>query len=444
MPKQSRRAQIVTIVAILAIGGGILYANFGMLPVSGALGGPIAGLNPEELRKFRDCEKIFVKKFTIEEGLGPLYNRKSCYECHGSPGIAGGEGSPLDTTDLIWIAKLKEGTDISKEDVADRKFRISSKDVSFLPESGGPFLYRSSITDEAIKGLEADCKLQATSKIPPAQFVSHRHAPPVFGAGLINAIPDDDLDDHEDDETSENVDLAGRSVDIDDPLTGKQRIGRFGWKTEQPTLVNMVSFMLSAGPAVSTPIFPERIPLQDVPRCLMPVLPAEPNDMGKTAARLIYYLTMLDGPKRGEITPDVTRGEKTFEKLNCAFCHTPEMQTAPKVRVIDPDSPAPKFKYYYSDALSDRPVALYSDLLLHYMGEALADGVPQGRAGGGEWRTPPLWGLRFRKFLMHDGRADSIENAVLMHGGQASESRQEFEKLNKADRAALIEFLKSL
>src|SRR5207249_3489699 len=149
-------------------------------------------------------------------------------------------------------------------------------------------------------------------------------------------------------------------------------------------------------------------------------------------------------PPRGPITPEVTRGQQVFEKLQCAVCHMPEMHTMPQVFVVDPDSPAPKAQFIEVKGLENQPVRLYSDLLLHFMGPELADGIPPDGAGGGEWRTTPLWGLHLKKFFLHDGRTSSLQEAVLAHGGQGSEARDTYKKLPESEQQDLLSFLKSL
>jgi len=133
-----------------------------------------------------------------------------------------------------------------------------------------------------------------------------------------------------------------------------------------------------------------------------------------------------------------------FEKARCAFCHRPEMRTAPTVYLVDPDSPAPKYDHIEVAALENRPVRAYSDFLLHNMGSELADGLPQAGATGGEWRTTPLWGLRLKKFYLHDGRTTDLAAAIGFHGGQAEPARRAFEQLSPGDREDLLAFLRSL
>lgn len=447
--KSKEHPWLLGLIPILA--AGFIYPFFVPKSDTSKPGGPIAGLTRYEQEKFLECKAVFEQEFSVKDGLGPLYNAKSCYSCHGYPGITGGDGTDPDKTSITWVAVRKKERPLSSKPLEEVKHLLMAADVDDLSNHGGPYLFRHSITDTPPAGSkdkplinEPDCKVEASNEIPKCELVSRRHAPPLFGIGLLNAVMDDDVDDHEDDANEENSLNAGRSVDIHDPLTGKLRVGRFGWKAQSPNLVNMTSYMMMAGPGLSTPLYGERINAEFLPRCLLPQLPADPNDMGTTAAKLIYYLSVLAPPERGEITEAVTRGEAVFKKMECSFCHTPQMQTAPSVRVIDPSSPAPKFHYNKIEALSDKTFYPYTDMLLHYMGPALADGVPEQKASGGEWRTPPLWGLRYRMHLLHDGRAKSIEEAIKLHDGQAADSRSAYENLSPEEKSDLLAFLHSL
>jgi CxxC motif-containing protein (DUF1111 family) len=163
-------------------------------------------------------------------------------------------------------------------------------------------------------------------------------------------------------------------------------------------------------------------------RVMDPELPAA------TVRAVVGYLRMLAAPAPGADTPQRLRGRVVFDSVGCSGCHMPSFQTGP--------SPLP--------VLANKPVVLYSDLLLHDMGPGLADNRPDADANGQEWRTAPLWGLRLvprflngQTLLLHDGRAHSLEEALLAHGGEAQSARDRFAVLNTADRAALLDFVGS-
>jgi CxxC motif-containing protein (DUF1111 family) len=160
----------------------------------------------------------------------------------------------------------------------------------------------------------------------------------------------------------------------------------------------------------------------------------DPEVSGATVRAVLDYLRFLAPPRAGDVTGERLRGREVFHEVGCARCHTPTLQTGP----------------HAVQALSLQEVNLYSDLLLHDLGEALADGRPDGQADGREWRTAPLWGLRVMRdflngeaFLLHDGRARSVEEAVRLHGGEAAAVRRAFEALTEADRRALLAYVES-
>jgi CxxC motif-containing protein (DUF1111 family) len=274
-----------------------------------------------------------------------------------------------------------------------------------------------------------------------------RHAPPLFGFGLIEAIPDADIANNVFEEVRVAPQLAGRLSSHVDPLTLQPRIGRFGWKNQFATLPNFTIEALNTEMGIST--FANSLERSGLgrgqfPKCVQKFLPSVPNDKGSVTAQLAYFQALLAPPPRGAITEQVKRGEKLFDRLQCAVCHRPTMYTAPIVYLIDPDSPAPKYNHIEVEALENKPVHAYSDFLVHQMGIELADGIPQAGSLGGEWRTTPLWGLRFKKFYLHDGRTQDLTKAIMLHGGQASKVRDNFARLPKREKEDLLAFLKSL
>jgi CxxC motif-containing protein (DUF1111 family) len=188
-------------------------------------------------------------------------------------------------------------------------------------------------------------------------------------------------------------------------------------------------------------------------------IPPDPNDESDDLSKITYYLQTLAPPPRGEITPAVSKGETTFKMMGCAACHMPQYKTGPKIMVINPDGPPLRMQEVMGPdsliivnkppvlevkALEKKPVNAYSDFLVHDMGPALSDGITQYGTTGSEWRTTPLWGLRFRSNYLHDGRAKTISEAILMHGGEASESQKAAARLLPAEREDLMAFLNSL
>lgn len=436
--------------AVTAIGASAILINqfYVYAPDVGQPGGPVPGLTPEQLKKFYATREVFKKEFTPEEGLGPLFNGKSCWECHGQPGAVGGEGRDVTSTGVVRIGQRRAESPKTKKPLKEVMETHTRADVDLLLHAGGPALQRKSITSEFPNKYPADCQVEITPVPPEADLLSMRHAGPVFGFGLIEAIPDPAILENVMKQTTTHPKLAGRAITHIDPLTEGFRVGRFGWKNQQPNLINFTIEALNIEMGITSYLFNVgKAPAGSVgylQPCIYKFLPPDPNDKGRLIAQLAYHQALLAPPTRGPVTEQVKRGEKLFQKLDCAVCHVPTMYTSPLVYVVDPDSPVPKFNYMEIEALENKPVHAYSDFLLHKMGLELADGVPQVGANGSEWRTTPLWGLRFKRFYLHDGRTSDLSKAVLAHGGQAQGPRDAFAKLPDSEKEDLLAFLKSL
>jgi CxxC motif-containing protein (DUF1111 family) len=260
----------------------------------------------------------------------------------------------------------------------------------------------------------------------------------MIGLGLLEAIPKADILAREDPDDSDGDGISGRANII------AGQLGRFGLKATQATLRHQSAQAFAADMGLSTDLHPT--PWGDCtaaqPACLTAPHGQEPGhrdglEVDRTSLDLvIYYARNLGVPTRPAVDdPETLRGKAIFHALNCSGCHTPKHVTA---RL--PDQPEQSFQLIWP----------YTDLLLHDMGPALADGLPEGMATGSEWRTPPLWGLGLTRQVspnagfLHDGRARTILEAILWHGGEAEAQRNAVITLAPEDRAALLTFLESL
>ena len=367
--------------------------------------GPVDGLTPTELSAFVRGDEEFARRFAPNTGLGPIFNDVSCAACHSGDG-RGRPGNALT--------------------------RIGSPDDGMYRSLGGP-----QIQDRAIPGAIAE-------QAPTGVAISLRLPPPVFGAGLIEAIPESEILSRADPGDANGDGISGRPnwvtppawVPITEPGAGADlRIGRFGRKAQTSSILQQSVEAYLQDMGITTHFLPDenRNPMAAHPHDAVDVVP-EPEVPVGTVFAVVNYLRLLAPPAPGEATAERERGSVAFTNLGCAACHTPVVHTG---NAIVP-------------ALANKPVTLYSDLLLHDMGDALADNRPDGQANGREWRTTPLWGLRLIRqflngeaFLLHDGSARTIEEAILRHGGEAQRSRDLFNALNSADRAALLEFVGS-
>lgn len=412
------------------------------------LGGPLPGLTPEETRKFHVGELLFKKEFTPEEGLGPLFNGKSCFECHGQPLVSGGEGRDISSTSIMNYARRVPGSPKSKKPLREVIQSLGKPDVDFFLTQGGPSLQRKTVTTEFPNKFPFGTQLDFEQIPVEAELQSNRHSPPIFGDGLIDSIPDGEIAQQAVAESTTDPALAGRQISAVDRYTEGARVGRFGWKDQHVNMFNFTTGAMNIELGLTTYAAHTEnsiAPLGDNPSFLRAVNKAgQPNDKGKILLALTWYQSLLAAPPRGPITPEVTKGEAIFKKLECAFCHRPTWKTAAEVYLADPEAPLPITKPVRVSALEDKTFSPYSDFLVHDMGPDLADGLPQEGAKGGEWRTTPLWGLRFKKFYIHDGRTKDLHEAIAIHGGQGTYSANEYKKLPKEEKDALLAFLKSL
>jgi CxxC motif-containing protein (DUF1111 family) len=367
--------------------------------------GPVDGLTPSELSAFIRGDEEFGRRFAPSTGLGPIFNDVSCAACHSGDG-RGRPGNALT--------------------------RIGSPDDGMHRSLGGP-----QIQDRAIPGAIAE-------QAPTGVAISLRLPPPVFGVGLIEAIPESEILSRADPDDANGDGISGRPnwvnppvwVPLTEPGSGPElRIGRFGRKAQTSSILQQSVEAYLQDMGITTDFLPDenRNPMAAHPHDAVDVVP-EPEVAAGTVFAVVNYLRLLAPPAPGEATAERERGSVVFANAGCAACHTPVLHTGSAI----------------VPALANKPVTLYSDLLLHDMGDALADHRPDGQASGREWRTTPLWGLRLIRqflngeaFLLHDGRARTIEEAILLHGGEAQRSRDLFNGLNAADRAALLEFVGS-
>ena len=342
-------------------------------------------------------EQAFQKDFLVEEGLGPIFNNTSCVGCH--PG--NGRGTP----DLALI-RFSRGHDL-------------------MIDMGGPQFQDKAISDVPYEIL------------PTGVDKSTRLPPPVFGVGLIENIPVETILSYADEFDADGDGISGRphwviapdfvpTTEIGGGL-GEQ-LGRFGRKASVSSLAQQTATAFQQDMGVTSGF------IQNEASNTGDTVP-DPEVNSSTVMDIVIFMRLLSPPPRGIITEEVRQGEKLFDTIQCATCHVPTMQTGP--------SPIP--------ALNKVDAHVYSDFLLHDMGEELADNRPDGSATGREWRTAPLWGTRLvTKFLgstpfyLHDGRATTLEGAIRAHGGEAQNAKEAFFNLSETEQQTVIAFLESL
>ena len=362
-------------------------------------GNPLAGITAEEFERFRLGLEDFTEVENAAEGLGPAYNGTGCSACHNSPAIGG--ISPVST---IRAGRLDD----------EGNFEVV----------GGSTLFQIfSIPNHVCQPI-----------IPPeANVVAKRVPIPLFGAGLVEAIADETLLGLEDPDDLDNDGVSGRAARIIDVATGQERIGRFGWKAQHATLLAFGADAYRNEMGITNDLFMEEVAPGIDPEtlefCDLRPDPEDGPDPG-TGLRGIdnfeAFMKFLAPIEKESPTEEAAWGERLFSSMGCATCHIPILHTGPADNLL----------------FSERAVPLFSDLLLHDVGTG--DGIAQEAALPNELRTPPLWGLRLRRPLLHDGSAATPEQAIEAHKAEAESASREFEELSEQERAALLAFLDSL
>jgi CxxC motif-containing protein (DUF1111 family) len=401
---------------------------------------------------FFDGDSTFNRNWTTapastsaNDGLGPTFNARSCSSCH----FKDGRGRPPFSED---------------EPMSSMLIRLS---VPGVDEHGGPKpepVYGGQLNPLGILGVagEGDPRVVTTSKtgqyddgssfelsVPSYELrdlaygdlaedvmLSPRTAPQMIGLGLLSAIDEADLLANADPDDANQDGISGRPNRVWDVGNQVVAVGRFGWKANQPRLEQQNAGAFVGDIGITSSLFPTQNCTDAQPECLAAVSGGEPEVDDRHLEQVDYYSKYLAVPARRDYSDaQVLKGEALFGQLGCSGCHTPTFKTADLV-----DSPE----------LSRQTIHPYTDLLLHDLGDDLADNRPDFEADGNEWRTPPLWGIGLFKDVnghtryLHDGRARNLEEAVLWHGGEARTSTDAFKALAQGERDALLRFLGSL
>lgn len=404
---------------------------------------PFPNLSGLERLQFQAGDALFTESWVAapastkgRDGLGPLMITRACANCH----LRDGRGAPpVD----------------ANEEPTGLLVRLSSTDAH---------AYGDQIQNRAIPGAEPEASVKIDwieseyqlddgtrvslrrpqlrleqltyGPLPADVQTSLRLAPPVHGLGLLEAVSAATILEYQDTEDHNQDGISGRANEVFSPVTGKMEIGRFGWKANQPGLIEQDAGALNGDMGLTTRVFPRENCSDRQTICRELPHGGEPEVEDKQLNLLVHYSRFLAVPgRRHADDPDTRAGRVLFFQSGCASCHRPSLTTAP-------DAVHP--------LLANQVIWPYTDLLLHDMGEDLADHRPDGKADGSEWRTSPLWGIGLtqevnnRVFFLHDGRARTLEEAILWHGGEASASRQQYSALPAAQRAQLLRFLQSL
>ena len=397
------------------------------------------------------------------DGLGPLFNSRGCQDCHlkdgrGHPPLSA--DVPDDSGSMLVRLSVPPASD-------EEKAKLEAHRANSLPEP----TYGGQLQDRSIQGFNAEGKLKIDyteekvkladgetvslraphysltdlgyGPISPDVMISPRVAPPMIGLGLLEAVPEEQILALVQSEAAKNDGISGKPNQVWSREHDKVMLGRFGWKAGIPTIAQQAAEAFNGDIGISSTMIPAGSGdcTEKQPDCLNAPSGNSPNyqnvEVGDELFKLVeFYSQNLAVPaRRKPDDPEVLKGKQVFYRIGCASCHNPKFVTGEV-----PGQPH----------LSHQLIWPYTDMLLHDMGEGLADNRPEGAASGSEWRTPPLWGVGLTEtvsghtLFLHDGRARNVTEAILWHGGEAEAARNKFAELSKADRAALLAFVNSL
>ena len=393
------------------------------------------------------------------DGLGPLYNARSCQRCH----LKDGRGHPPANAEDSAVSMLIRLSVPPRTE--EERALLASGRAAVVPEP----TYGGQLQDVAVRGVAAEGRIRITrteravmlddgtkatleepryaivdtgyGPLDPSVMMSPRVAPPMIGLGLLEAVAESDILARADPGDADGDGVSGRARRVWSREHGRMMLGRFGWKAGAASIVDQSADAMSGDIGVSSPLAPapwgECTERQRA--CRLAPHGANAGEFEAPAVvmdPIVFYSRHLAVPaRRGADDPAVLRGKALFYRIGCTGCHTPKHAT----RRDWPD-----------EGLAGQLIWPYTDLLVHDMGDDLADGRPEGDASGREWRTAPLWGIGLTEVVnghtrfLHDGRARNLVEAILWHGGEAEAATAAFRSMSKPERGALLAFLNSL
>jgi CxxC motif-containing protein (DUF1111 family) len=408
---------------------------------SQAFSNPASNLSMTTLEKHLEGDLNFEQNFVkapapVNSGLGPLFNNVSCINCH----IADGKGRPpfggeaLETM-LLRISVDGTGINGGPNPVPGFGGQLQDKSIFGYEPEGNVIISYTEISGNYPDGTPYSLRkptYQLVGQVPSGVNISPRVAPFVFGLGLLEAISEADILAKADELDSDGDGISGKPNYVWNDKSNSASLGRFGWKANQPNLYQQSAAAYVNDMGITNPLY-------QLENChnnaVCDTLSDDPEITDEILESVELYVQTLAVPGRRNFdNANVIAGKELFKNIGCAGCHTPEFTTG--------NHPVSE--------LSSQRIFPYTDLLLHNLGEELADNRTDFRADGKEWRTPPLWGIGLVSVVnghtnfLHDGRARSLEEAILWHGGEAEQSKNDFVNLKKSDREKILIFLNSL
>ena len=428
-------------------------------------GGPLQGLTADETAFFLDGQARFAEIEVVNNGsnngLGPRFNSNQCFSCHSQPSMGGTSPAKNPLPDVAALAGAKNVVPwfiVPNGPIREARFKRSGNADGEVHD-----LFVITGRSDA-----PGCNIAQFDFLPAGnpltgqggnQNIIFRIPTPVFGAGLIEAIPDSAILANQQANASAKSQL-GIHGHANAHLSGNVNLSandgtitRFGWKAQNKSLLMFSGEAYNVEMGISNQLFPQE--RDETPSCLFTPTPNDNLNFTTTPSTtssgisnpavisdieaFANFMRMLAPPTPVPPTPSSEKGRETFARIGCVHCHTPSFTTGKMIASGSATSP--------SAALSNQTANLYSDLLVHHMGKGLADGITQGGAGPDEFRTAPLWGVGQRVFFLHDGRTTNLVEAIRDHKSKGSEANrviEHFNKLSTQEQQEIIDFLRSL
>jgi CxxC motif-containing protein (DUF1111 family) len=427
-----------------------------------------ANLTFEEEEQFKLGNALFRKLWVsspsstqASDGLGPLFNARGCQNCHLKDGRGHAPNGPDDQAVSMFLRLSVPAKDTDEQKLLD------TRGVLLFPEP----TYGEQLQVFGVPGLPAEGQMTIAYEDKPVTLgdgtvvtlrkptygvtnlaygpmavdvmISPRVAPPMIGLGLLEDVPAEDILAHADPDDADSDGISGKPNRVMDPASGRIMLGRFGWKAGAATIRAQSASAFAGDLGISTPLVnrPHGDCTDAEAECLAAPT-GEQERLGESEAPdpvldlVTFYSQNLGVPQRRDVgDPEVLAGKAAFYGAGCVSCHVPKYVTSRQA-----ETAGHRFQLIWP----------YTDLLLHDMGDDLADHRPEGDADGYEWRTPPLWGIGLTETVsghtefLHDGRARNLTEAILWHGGEAEAARDAFANMPKPEREALLIFLESL
>ena len=430
---------------------------------------PVAGLTPKQMQVFLQGERVFTNFWMAvnnpviplvwdlsqpgpaggEWGLGPMFLATNCASCH----LNAGRGRALDSSGSLAIQHVLRisvpgegphgspqpdpnyGTDIQMFDTVTRKdpeARAGEAEV-YIDWSTKTFTFPDGET-LALRQPKVRVEKLNFGPLPDSVMLSLRNSQAMVGMGYLEAISEKDILQVAQQQKAQG--LNGRPNYVRDDINKKTVLGRFGWKANQPSIKQQIAAAFLADIGVTSAVYPEQSCTPVQKECLAALKGDKPELRPDLWEPLTFWSQTLDVPaQRNRDKPEFKSGEKLFESAGCSGCHVPEMRTG---------------KFPAVPQIANKLIRPYTDMLLHDMGPDLADGRPDFKASGSDWRTPPLWGLGLSmqvnasNSFLHDGRARNVLEAIVWHGGEAKTAREKFVNFTKQQRDDVLFFLQSI